>query len=85
MKPRCKTRIVLTVIGLLPAMIHVVRPELSFDPLAMILTIMIGIGWLMVFLRSVRARWESRQPQARRAFDPASFAGKLLSRCAIYK
>ena len=67
-------------------MIHVLRPELSFDPLALILTIMIAIAWLMVLLRSVRARWESVRLQERRAFDPQSFAGKLLGRYpAIYK
>jgi hypothetical protein len=70
----------LTVVALLPAMFQVVRPELSFDPVALVLGIAVAVAWLMVLFRSVRARWEGFRLHDGREFGLHAVMGRLLGR-----
>jgi hypothetical protein len=86
MTPRCKTRIVFTVVALLPATFQALRPELSFDPIALILAIAIALAWLVVLFRRVRARVERFSLLRRPVFELHALMHKLPGRHrAIFK
>jgi hypothetical protein len=52
---------IFTVVALLPVTFQLLRPELSFDPLALILAIGIAAAWLVILGKRIRARLHERR------------------------
>lgn len=55
-KARCATRIVFTVLALVPAALYVSRPGLTLDAIALALALAAPVPWVILVLGKIRRR-----------------------------